>query len=141
MRTRAIRGADRVRTAVEALAVGTFLCAGIAACDQDPVAPPPITFPLTNVSFNGHVKPLFLNNCAVSGCHDGPREENRWVGLESYAQVLSSGVVSPTLPERSRLTLVLRGSLLHPSDPLFQAISLDQREGIIQWIREGALDN
>lgn len=120
--------------------------AAYAGCDEDPVAPPAVTFPATGVSFNMHVKPVLLNNCAISGCHDGYSYEpdnpsSLIIRLESYSDVLSAGIVSPLEPDRSRLALVLRGELLHPASVYFSALNENQRTGIIQWIREGALNN
>ncbi|HVK39715.1 MAG TPA: hypothetical protein VNA88_14360 [Candidatus Kapabacteria bacterium] len=117
-----------------------------AACTDDPVAPPSVVFPERGVSFNMHVKPVLLNNCAISGCHDGysyePDNPSRLVvRLESYSDLLSAGVISPLEPDRSRLALVLCGDLLHPASVYFSALNENQRAGIIQWIREGALNN
>ena len=118
----------------------------LAGCESGPVEPPSVAFPATDVSFNSHVKPVLLNNCALSGCHDGfsyaPDNPGSPIfRLETYADVLNEGLVSTLEPERSRLAQVLRGELLHPDDPYFRALNANQREGIIQWIREGALNN
>lgn len=120
--------------------------AAYAGCTEDPVAPPSVTFPEQGVSFNMHVKPVLLNNCAISGCHDGYSYEpdnpsSLIIRLETYSDLLSAGIVSPLEPDRSRLALVLRGDLLHPASPYFSALNENQRRGIIQWIREGALNN
>jgi hypothetical protein len=125
-----------------ALACSTLLI----ACDSDPVAPPSVTFPASNVSFNSHVKPVLLYNCAISGCHDGystnpENPSNVIFRLETYSDVISSGIISTFDPDRSRLAQVLRGELLHPRDAYFEALTANQREGIIQWIREGAANN
>jgi hypothetical protein len=118
----------------------------LVACTDEPVAPPAVTFPATNVSFNSHVKPVLLYNCAISGCHDGlssnpDNPSTVTFRLETYSDVLNAGIVSTFDPERSRLAQVLRGELLHPRDPFFEALTENQRAGIIQWIREGALNN
>jgi hypothetical protein len=120
--------------------------AAYAACTEDPVAPPAVSFPDRDVSFNAHVKPVLLSNCAIGGCHDGYSYEQDnpsrlIIRLESYSDLLSAGVVSPLEPERSRLALILRGDLSHPASVYFSALNENQRAGIIQWIREGALNN
>jgi hypothetical protein len=128
------------------IAIVLLLCAACAGCGDDPVAPVAVTFPATNVSFNGHVKPVLQYSCAFGGCHDGyssnPANPSTIIfALQSYNDVLNAGIISTSQPERSRLAQVLRGELLHPRDPYFDALTQNQRDGIVQWIREGALNN
>ena len=131
---------------VKYITTAVVVACALAACTETPVAPPDVVFPATNVSFNTHVKPVLLNNCAISGCHDGysadPEDPSSTIfRLETHNDVLSSGIVHTIEPERSKLAMVLRGELLHPNDPYFIALNDNQRNGIIQWIREGAVNN
>ena len=117
-----------------------------AACNDQPLAPPSIEFPDTNVSFNTHIKPLFLSNCAISGCHDGYSDNPENPGstifrLETYGDVISNGLVIASDPDRSPLARVLLGTQLHPNTEYFNVLTDNQRNGIVQWIREGASNN
>lgn len=128
------------------IAIVAVMVVSYAACSNEPLAPPSIEFPATNVSFNAHVKPLFLSNCALSGCHDGYSENPQNPGqiifrLESHGDVIKYGLVVAFDPERSSLAMVLRGTLLHPNSVYLTALNDNQRDGIVQWIREGASNN
>ncbi|MBC8144391.1 MAG: hypothetical protein H7X80_02330 [bacterium] len=117
-----------------------------SACSDQPLAPPSVEFPDSNISFNAHVKPILLSNCALSGCHDGYSDAPENPGnitfrLETYADVLSNQLVTPSDPERSSLAEVLRGIRLHPNTAYLNALNDNQRNGIVKWIKEGASNN
>src|SRR5689334_22148052 len=55
------------------------------ACDPD------------SVYFINTVLPLFISNCAKSGCHDAASHEEGII-LDSYASILASGEIVPGNP-------------------------------------------
>ena len=84
--------------------------------------------------FDTDVLPVFKNNCAISGCHDGSREGR---ALNTYASI--SMMVTPGKPNSSRLYQAITGSgehIMPPSAPL----SLHNRTIVRVWIEQGAGD-
>ena len=84
------------------------------------------------VCFEKDVLPVFQNNCAISGCHDGTREG---MAFNSYVNI--SREVTPGKPYSSNLYQAIIGSggnRMPPSAPL----SLENRTIISVWIEQGA---
>jgi hypothetical protein len=88
---------------------------------------------LPEVCFDTEVLPVFKNNCAISGCHDGTREG---FAMNTYASI--SRDVTPGKPYSSRLynAIIGRGgeNIMPPSNPLTAA----NRTLIRVWIEQGA---
>jgi len=88
------------------------------------------------VCFTSDVLPIFVNNCAISGCHDGSGRESR-MNLSSYADI-SKNVVAGN-PDGSRLYQVIIskwGNLMPPK----KALSESDRTKIRIWIEQGAVN-
>jgi hypothetical protein len=130
------------------ISLACALILGIGGCkDQNPTgedgSPSNIVFPVSGVSYQYHVQPLFTQACNFSGCHGSDAPANL-VKLTSWGDLMTSGagagVVVPGKPASS--TLVLRiegqGARMPPSGlPLNQ----NQINGIRAWIVEGAKNN
>lgn len=132
--------------------VGALLAAiaflGLGGCkDQNPTgddgSPSTIVFPLSGVSYQYQVQPLFNQACNYTGCHGSDAPPNL-VKLTSWGDLMTSGggtgVVVPDEPETSTLVLRIegRGARMPPSGlPLNQ----NQINGIRTWIAEGAKNN
>jgi hypothetical protein len=105
-----------------------FLFSG--SCTHDPVIP--VT---PEVSFSKQVRPIFVNNCARAGCHDGNE-----FALQSYSEIRAH--VTPGDARKSKLyksivTLWGPGGAMPPDGPLSdQQINL-----IYAWIMQGAKNN
>ena len=92
---------------------------------------------LPEVCFERDVLPIYTNNCAITGCHDGKgRESGR--PFNNYNNIVST--VVPGDPGASRsyqaITSKWGGNRMPPSQP----ISLDNRTMIRLWIEQGALN-
>ncbi len=89
---------------------------------------------MPEVCFTGDVLPIFVNNCAISGCHDGAGRESRF-SLNNYADIIRE--ITPGNADGSRLyqTIIAKsGNRMPPSQPL----SLENRTKIRVWIEQGA---
>ena len=89
---------------------------------------------LPEVCFTGDILPIFTNNCAISGCHDGAGRESR-SALNNYANILHD--VTPGNPDASTAYQVIIskwGNRMPPGQPL----SVDNRIKIRVWIEQGA---
>lgn len=124
----------------------------IAACKHDiPEQPPgngennPQGNPCTPgvVYFTNEVLPFLVSNCAIPSCHDATTSEDG-VQLDSYAAVMSSGVVTPGNPGNSDLWEVLTEidpDKIMPPPSSGINISAAQIEMIQSWIQQGAQNN
>lgn len=123
----------------------------IIACKHDPFAGPALPGsspntpggnpPVTNdsVSFQTEILPIFQSNCAMSGCHaqNNPQKNIR---LNSYANVMNSGVIEPGRPDKSELVELIEENdedkrMPPPPSP---RLSPAQIALIRKWISEGA---
>lgn len=89
---------------------------------------------IPEICFTGDVLPIFINNCAISGCHDGGGRESR-MALNNYADISQS--VVPGNPNGSSLyqaIITKWGNMMPPKQPL----SEQNRTIIRLWIEQGA---
>ena len=89
---------------------------------------------LPEVCFERDVLPIFLNSCAISGCHNGQGESD--LVLTSYVPI--SHAVEPGKPYSSRIynSIIAKGG--EGKMPPDQPLSLDNRTIIRVWIEQGA---
>jgi len=88
---------------------------------------------LPEICFDTEVLPVFKNNCAISGCHDGNGEE---MALTNYNQI-REGVVpgNPNSSELFKAIITTWGENKMPPD---QPLTQDNRTIIRVWIEQGA---
>ncbi len=119
------------------LIVFTQGCGGISNADQ-------IVFPATGVSYSQQVEPLFTLACNVPGCHDaidaaGGVDLSNWYAIRSYYPgLVDVNTTNPNLDTSCILIRTLFAEELHAA-PL--NVNQNQRDGIKQWIFEGAQNN
>lgn len=90
---------------------------------------------LPEVCFTGDVLPIFINNCAIAGCHDGGGGQESHLALNNYTDIVRD--IVPGNPGGSRLyqTMISKwGNMMPPNQPL----SLENRTKIRVWIEQGA---
>lgn len=87
------------------------------------------------ICFTGDVLPVFLNNCAMPGCHDGSGESD-------YSFMSYQGIMAGITPGNSDKSEVFRvivakwGERMPPDKPL----SMEDRIKIRVWIDQGAAE-
>ncbi len=111
-------------------------CGGISNADQ-------ITFPATGVSYSQQVEPFLTLACNEPGCHDatdaaGGYDLSSYNSIKGYPGLVDVNTRNPNLDTSSILLLTLFGEEIHQA-PL--NVNENQRDGIRQWIFEGALLN
>ena len=86
-----------------------------------------------DVCFDTEVLPIFANNCAISGCHNGNGEAEP---LTNYAEIIRG--ITPGNPDKSSLYQAMTDkwgiNIMPPSQP----VSIDNRTIIRMWIEQGA---
>lgn len=86
------------------------------------------------ICFDREVLPIFQNNCAMSGCHNGQGEVRH--NLTGYTGIREA--VTPGNPDQSHLYLAIIGrgeNLMPPRNPL----TIESRTIIRLWILQGAI--
>jgi hypothetical protein len=89
---------------------------------------------IPEICFTGEILPIFNNNCAKKGCHDGSGESRP---LNNYADIMQD--IVPFNPDASHLyqTIISKwGNLMPPNQPLTQ----ENRTKIRVWIEQGAAE-
>lgn len=122
------------------------------------VASTQVTVVVGTVSFARDVQPIFTRNCAFSGCHARPFEQEGLVLQAGEARTKTVRVpstempslfrVAPGDPDNSYLVRKLRGSDISGRQMPFgcnpaegTCLSPADLALIVAWIRDGALDN
>ena len=96
----------------------------------DTTTPPPVD---TIVCFESEILPLFVSNCAMSGCHDALTQAEE-IQLTSYGTIRPE--VSPFHPNSGDvMESILDGSM--PPNP-YSNLTSSQITLIQQWINQGA---
>lgn len=93
------------------------------------------------VYFEQDILPLFVSNCAMSGCHDSNNPADG-IDLSSYAAVMSSNVVEPGQAWNSDLVKAITETdpnKIMPPPPM-SALPTAQINLIKKWINQGALN-
>ena len=93
------------------------------------------------VYFEQDILPLFVSNCAMSGCHNSTTHAEG-IDLSTYAAVMASNVLTPGQAWNSDLVDVITttnlGDRMPP--PPMPAMPSAQINLIKKWINQGALD-
>ena len=82
---------------------------------------------LSGISYDSSVKPIIMNNCAVSGCHDGSTAQTNFSifsNVKSSASAIKSRTQNKSMPKGANRT-----------------ISQAEIDAIACWVDDGALDN
>jgi hypothetical protein len=86
------------------------------------------------ICFEKEVLPVFQNNCAIAGCHDGSGETH--LLLNSYVPI--SHAVDPGKPNSSRIYQAIVATWGENKMPPDHPLSLENRTIIRLWIEQGA---
>jgi hypothetical protein len=115
--------------------LGVFTMLGCS--DSDITSANDIVFPATNVSFKAHVEPLFSFSCNITGCHDVARSSNKYVDLTSWTGTRAINVVNQPGDTNCGLIQVVFERAQH----IQLNLTNNHRQGLKQWVIEGAKDN
>jgi uncharacterized membrane protein len=94
------------------------------------------------VYFQNTILPLFVSNCAKSGCHDAITHEEGII-LDSYANIMATGQITPFDPWDGDIMEVITETdpdkIMPP--PGNGSLTSQQINLIAQWISQGAQNN
>jgi len=103
--------------------------------------PPTSTCSTDSVYFQQQVLPIFISNCAMSGCHDNASRQDG-ITLTSYQGIISGGIRANN-PGNSKVYRVI--TTTDPDDrmprPPKNPLSQEQIDLIKKWIMQGAKNN
>lgn len=86
----------------------------------------------SDICFERDVLPIFVSNCAMSGCHDAGTAAEEYI-LTNYATIMNKGIRSGR-PENSEIWEVIDENEMPPKNPL----TPEQKAMIKTWIAAGA---
>lgn len=98
---------------------------------QDPNGPPQF------VSFNGDLVPIFVTNCATSGCHDGVAHAPALTANKAYNAIVNAGYINLVVPSNSILYSEIKSGSMPPTGGLKSS----DTQKVLDWIRNGAPNN
>ena len=95
-----------------------------------------------SVYFQNDILPLFVSNCAKSGCHDAASHKEGII-LNSYNSIMVTGEIQPGNPSEGDIIEVIKDNdpdkIMPP--PPNAPITTSQINMISTWISQGALNN
>jgi mono/diheme cytochrome c family protein len=114
---------------------------GISGGDNN-IPPPTGTCSADTVYFQQQVLPVFISNCAMSGCHDAISHQDGVV-LTDYNHIVSTGDIRPGNPGNSEVFEKITEKDLEDRMPPLprNALSQEQVDLIRKWILQGAKNN
>lgn len=91
---------------------------------------------IPSICFTGDVLPIFLTNCAISGCHNGDGRRESRLALNNYSDIRRSIVPGNSAASRSYQAIIAKmgENMMPPRHPL----SIESRTKIRLWIEQGA---
>lgn len=105
---------------------------------SNPGTPPATsTCSADTVYFQQQVLPIFISNCAMSGCHDAATHEEG-LTLNSYSNIMAGGIRAGN-PGNSKLYRVITDGSMPPQP--YSKLSQDQISLLNKWITQGAKNN
>lgn len=111
---------------------------GLSGCYKDiikPDLPKDPNAPPQQVSFANELKPLFAASCGLVGCHVTGAHKPYLTPDVSYQQIVNGGYVNLALPSQSIFISKLNGDMSQYMP------SADNRQKVLDWIRNGAPNN
>ena len=122
-----------------------FLSAGAIALNSCVHAP--YVLPATDraaspgICFERDIQPIFISNCAKSGCHNSPRGAGGYT-LDNYADIVKKGIV-PGNPAASKIWESVDMNIFGVSHmPINQAgLTIAELDLLRAWIVAGAVDS
>jgi hypothetical protein len=108
----------------------------------DGQSPSNVVFPVSGVSYQYHVQPLFNQACTQAGCHDDGQHQSP-LKLTSFGNTVLAlpGVVVSGQPDQSTLVFRIEGRVGERMPPTVNPLNQNQINGIRTWIAEGAKNN
>jgi hypothetical protein len=104
----------------------------------DPGGPPPTSAcSADTIYFQQQVLPIFVSNCAMSGCHDNASHKEG-ITLTSYTSVMAGGIRAGNPGSSKLYSVIVDGSM--PPQP-YNKLTQDQINAINKWITQGAKNN
>lgn len=95
--------------------------------------------PDSGVCFESKIKPIIVNNCAITGCHDA-QSHKEGLDLSTYKGIKE--IVNISSPSNSRLVKYMSRTDNERMPPApASAISAENQALILQWIEEGAYNS
>lgn len=89
------------------------------------------------VYFQQQVLPIFISNCAMSGCHDAASHKEG-INLTSYSSIMAGGIRAGNPGSSKLYQVIIDGSM--PQRP-YNKLSQDQINLLNKWITQGAKNN
>ena len=124
---------ERINKVIPFLFIGLFL---LFACEKFSFDPPKAD-PGKIYSFQLDIQPLFTSKCI--GCHASGKQQPTLEDGKSYSSLTNGGYISSdpvNSPETSILYIQVTTNPSHT--PLLNDL---QKQSILEWIRQGALNN
>ncbi len=113
---------------------------GINSCVHAPrVMPESKRTNAPGICFERDILPIFVSNCAKSGCHDAGSHEEGYV-LDNYQNIIKKGIVPGNVAASKIYESVMPGNdddKMPKDAPPLTAVQLDKLK---QWIAAGATD-
>jgi hypothetical protein len=118
-----------------------LLMALVSSCQYDtlvkPIIPPPD--PSDTISFTKDIEPIFENNSNCTACHNTGGQFPDLTSGYAYSSIINMGLVSLSDPASSSIYWI--PNLDNSSNHTWKKYTDVQAQYVLQWIKQGALNN
>jgi mono/diheme cytochrome c family protein len=131
-----------LRLSLPILCLLMFSCKHELPNKPDPDPDPDTPCDTTLINFQAEILPIFLTNCAQSGCHGGTQVQ-KGIRLDNFQNIRSTGGINFINPRKSD---ILDDGILETDPdkrmppPPRPALTTAQIDKIVAWIQQGAKD-
>ena len=111
---------------------------GLTGCYKDVILPDVAVDPdgpPQAVSYKNDLEPIFVSNCALSGCHVSGGHKPDLSATISYQEIVNGGFVNTIIPKESILYKMINGDMKQ------YIPSASDRQKVYDWIRNDAPNN
>lgn len=124
------------------LGFGLVIIGGIIGCAKDTTLIIKNDVVVTNtVSFSKDLVPIFIQNCALSGCHASGGQVPDLTAAKAYNSIINASLVNTNNPTSSIIYERLTG-VLTPAMPFGKTSNPSNINNLVlAWIKQGAKNN
>lgn len=124
----------KLKAAVQRLLLISLVGVALASCTWEEIKPKKVVV-TDSARFTLNIIPIFTADCAKSGCHIKGGQAPDLSSQNAYTSLIYYGYVNTDFPESSILyEKISTGSMKDRATDSDRAL-------ILQWIKQGALDN
>lgn len=109
-----------------------------SSCEYEFIEPVSTVDPTDTISFSNDILPIFNNNQYCTSCHKTGGTQPDLTVLNAYQSINDQGLIDLSNPESSEIYTYPSPNT---SEHSWKKYTTNEADLVLQWIKQGALDN